>query len=105
MNTGHDLLVSVLDLRTVMCPHIKSTFEIPRLRQLVLDEYVKYGLHDFDLQTQKDAAVAAEDIGSLVKKQKTTHGDSRSELCPDDHRPLSIGLTSGDVYKPPRLDS
>ena len=38
-----------------------------------------------------------EDVGSLVKKQKTGHGDSRSELCPDDHRPPSIGLTSGDV--------
>ena len=68
MNTDHDLLVSVLDFRTVMCPHIESTFEMPRLRQLVLDEYVKYDLHDFDLETQKNSEVATEDFGSLVKK-------------------------------------
>jgi hypothetical protein len=49
VNTDHDLLVSVLDLCTVMCPHIESTFEMPRLHQLVLDEYVKYDFHDFDL--------------------------------------------------------
>lgn len=102
VNTDHDLLVSVLDLRTVMCPHIESTFEMPRLRQLVLDEYVKYDLYDFELQAQKNVAVDAEDVGSLAMKQKTGHGDSRSELCSDTHRPLSIGLTSGDT--PPGFD-
>ncbi len=68
MNTDHDLLVSVLDLRTVMCPHIESTFEMPRLHQLVLDEYVKYDFHDVHLETQKNSAVAGEDVGSLTKK-------------------------------------
>ena len=96
MKSDHDLFVSVLDLRTVMCPHIESTFEMPRLRQLVLDEYVKNGLHDFDLEAQKNAAVPPEEVGSLVKKQKTGHGGSRIELRPDAHRPLSMGLTTAD---------
>ncbi len=97
VNSDHDLFVSVLDLRTVMCPHIESTFEMPRLRQLVLDEYVKNGLHDFDLEAQKNAAVPPEEVGSLVKKQKTGHGGIRIELRPDAHRPLSMGLTTGDA--------
>jgi hypothetical protein len=86
-----------MDLCTVMCPHIQSTFEMPRLHQLVLDEYVKYGLHDFDLETQKNTTVSPEEVGSLVKKQKTGHGGSRIDLRPDAHRPLSIGLTTGDA--------
>ena len=48
--SDHDLLVSVLDLRTVMCPHIESTYDIPRLRKLLTLEYVKYGLKEFDFQ-------------------------------------------------------
>ena len=58
VNTDHDLLVAVLDLRTVLCPHIETTLEMPRLRQVVLDEYVKYGLHEFDSQASRNVAVA-----------------------------------------------
>ena len=46
--------------------------------------------------------MTVEDVGSLTKKQKTGHGGSLSELRPDVHRPLSIGLTTGDT--PPGFD-
>ncbi len=50
VHTDHDLVVSVLDLHTVTCPHIDSTYEIPRLRKVLTVTYVKYGLNEFDLQ-------------------------------------------------------
>ena len=34
------------------CPHIESTYDIPRLRKLLTLEYVKYGLKEFDMQQQ-----------------------------------------------------
>jgi hypothetical protein len=46
---------------------------MPRLHHLVLDEYVRYGLHNFDLEAQKNTGVPAEEVGSLAKKQKTGH--------------------------------
>ena len=97
VNTDHDLLVAVLDLRTVLCPHIETTIEMPRLRQLVLDEYVKYGLHEFDLQASRNAAEADEEGGSSSKKKKNGHGGRRKVVRPEAHRPLSIGLTTGDA--------
>ena len=44
-----------------MCPHIESTIEIPRLCQLVFDEYVKYDLNDFDLKQKTNTTVATEE--------------------------------------------
>jgi hypothetical protein len=48
------------------------------------------------LEAQKNTGVPAEEVGSLAKKQKTGHWGSRIDLRPDAHRPLSIGLTTGD---------
>ncbi len=41
--------------------------ETVRRKETVLDEYVKYGFHDFDLETQKNAEVPSEEVGSLTK--------------------------------------
>ena len=73
----------MLDLRTVLCPHIETTIEMPRLRQLVLDEYVKYGLHEFDLQASRNAAEADEEGGSSSKKKKNGHGGRRKVVRPE----------------------
>lgn len=97
VNTDRDLLVSVLDLRTVLCPHLDSSTDMPKLRQLVLDEYVKYGLKDYDLQAQRNATLSAEFVESQKKRQRTAQGDTRAVMRPEPQRPLSIGLSAGDA--------
>ena len=69
VNTDRDLLVSVLDLCTVMCPHLDSSTDMSKLRQLVLDEDVKYDLKDNDLQTQRNTTLSVE----FVESQKKSH--------------------------------
>jgi hypothetical protein len=90
-------LVSVLDLRTVLCPHLDSSTDKPKLRQLVLDEYVKYGLKDYDLQAQRNATLSTEFVESQKKRQRTAQGDTRAVMHPEPQRPLSIGLSAGDA--------
>jgi len=70
---------------------------MPRLHRLVQDEYVKYGLDEFDLEARQNTAANSEEFGSLSKKQKTGHGDNRSAAGSEAHRPLSMGLTTGDT--------
>ena len=93
--SDHDLLVSVLDLRTVTCPHIESTYDIPRLRKLLTLEYVKYGLKEFDLQ-QQAIEVDMQSSSQAPKKQKATPKQGRGAVHVDDQEALVMGLGTRD---------
>jgi hypothetical protein len=99
VHTDHDLLVSVLDLRTVTCPHIDSTYEIPRLRKVLMVAYVKYGLNEFDLQQQARQQAIDVDIleSSLAPKKKKAKGkEDRIALHVEDQQALVMGLGNRD---------
>jgi len=49
------------------------------------------------LQASRNAAEADEEGGSSSKKKKNGHGGRRKVVRPEAHRPLSIGLTTGDA--------
>ena len=87
--------MSVLDLRTVTCPHIESTYDIPRLRKLLTLEYVKYGLKEFDLQ-QQAIEVDMQSSSQAPKKQKTTPKQGRGAVHVDDQEALVMGLGTRD---------
>jgi len=93
VHTDHDLLVSVLDLRTVTCPHIDSTYEIPRLRKVLTVAYVKFGLNEFDLQ-QQAIEVDMHESSQGPKKKKAK--EDRRALHVDDQQALVMGLGTRD---------
>lgn len=99
VHTDHDLLVSVLDLRTVTCPHIDSTYEIPRLRKVLMVAYVKYGLNEFDLEQEARQQAIDVDIleSSLAPKKKKAKGkEDRIALHVEDQQALVMGLGTRD---------
>ena len=85
MHTDHDLLVSVLDLRTVTSLDIDSTYEIPRLRKVLTMAYVKYGLNEFDLQ-QQSIEVDIIESSQGPKKKKAKAKEDRRALHVDDQQ-------------------